>query len=76
MHTFVGKGSRIHYNSDISGDLIIQVNDERLEVPGEDIVRFVFERVISGEISRLESLQDRSDDMSIDEMMEHLKTHL
>lgn len=61
MHTFHGKKTRIHYNSDMSGNIIIQHKDYELElsVLGEDILDFVAEYVRSQKISKLEQMDSK-----------------
>jgi hypothetical protein len=41
MHTFVGKTCRIHYNPDLSGDVIITKGKDSIEVAGEDLREFI-----------------------------------
>lgn len=61
MHTFNGKKTRIHYNSDMSGNIIIQNKDYDLElsVLGEDIIDFVAEYVRSQKIGKLEQMDSK-----------------
>lgn len=61
MHTFNGKKTRIHYNSDMSENIIIQHKDYELElsVLGEDILDFVTEYVRSQKISKLEQMDSK-----------------
>ena len=56
MHTFVGKKTRIHYNSDMSGDCIIMNEEtkESVKVSCEDILDFVADYVRFQKIYKLE----------------------
>ncbi len=62
-HTFEGpsKKTRFHYNSDLSGDVSIHVDDENglraLNVPGEDLLAFVADYVRGRKISALEDAE-------------------
>ena len=53
MHTFKGKNCVIHYNSDMSGDVTI-TKDGKLDVFGEDLLRFVSSYIVSEKIAELE----------------------
>lgn len=56
MHTFEGKGCRIHYNSDMSGGIHIcdkNIN-KRLVVEAQDILDFVADYVKNQKINALE----------------------
>lgn len=61
MHTFNGKKTRVRYNNDMSGNIIIQHKDYELElsVLGEDILDFVAEYVRSQKISKLEQMDSK-----------------
>ena len=61
IHTFNGKKTRIHYNSDMSGNIIIQHKYYELELSilGEDILDFVAEYVRSQKISKLEQMDSK-----------------
>ena len=66
-HTFDGKHTRFHYNSDLSGEVEIVKKDStprrRLHVHGEDLLAFVAEYVRGKAISRIE-------DMSVEELLD------
>lgn len=58
MHTFDGKTCRIHYNSDMSGEVHIcdKITDKELKVEAQDILDFVAEYVRSQRIGTLEQM--------------------
>ena len=58
MHTFNGKKTRIHFNSDMSGDCIVINTDteQKVEIPCEDIISFVAEYVRSERIGKIEQM--------------------
>lgn len=58
MHTFKGESCKIHYNSDMSGDLHIIKNhtNEQIVIEAEDILRFVAEHIRSQIIGEIESI--------------------
>lgn len=59
MHTFHGSKAIICYNSDMSGDCVItDDNGQSVEVPCEDILRFVGEHIKSNMISAIEQMDD------------------
>lgn len=59
MHTFEGKSCRIHFNSDMSGDIHIvkKDSDKEIKVDGQDILDFVANYVRSEKISTLEQME-------------------
>ena len=61
MHTFTGEQTRIHYNSDLSGDCdIINIDTgQSTTVPCEDILEFVAEYVRRQKISKLEQMETK-----------------
>ena len=68
MHTFVGKNrTRIHYNSDMSGECIIcNKNEESVEVSCEDIIDFIAEYIRGQKIRELEQMDSKDVLNSID----------
>lgn len=58
MHTYESNGYLFHYNSDMSGDVIIvnKDNEEELEVNGEAMLNFVANHIKNEKISRLENI--------------------
>lgn len=64
MHTFQSCQVRIHYNSDLSGNVKISTVDHvvgaqvYVEIPGQVLVEFVAEYVRRAKISALESASD------------------
>ena len=65
MHTWNGKDSKIDYNSDLSGNLIITGKDTSswsapditsVQIPAEDILEFVGTQLKNRKISELESM--------------------
>lgn len=61
MHTFDGKSCRIHFNSDMSGEIHIveKDSDKEIEVDGQDILDFVANYVRSERISKLEQMETK-----------------
>lgn len=62
MHTFNGKETIIHYDSDVATGRVIIRNkhyDLELSVSGEDIIDFVSEYVRSQKISKLEQMNSK-----------------
>lgn len=61
MHTFKGKKSIIHYNSDMSGDCVIfnKETEQNIEVSCDDILDFVAKYVKSQKISKLEQMDSK-----------------
>ena len=61
MHTFKGKKTTIHYNSDMSGDCIIfnKETEQEVVVPCEDILEFVADYVRSRKIGKLEQMDSK-----------------
>lgn len=61
MHTFDGKSCRIHFNSDMSGDIHIveKDSDEEIKVEGQDILDFVANYVRRERISKLEQMETK-----------------
>lgn len=61
MHTFDGKSCRIHFNSDMSGDIHIwdKDSDKEIKVDGQDILDFVANHVRNEKISKLEQMGTR-----------------
>ncbi len=58
MHTFEGKSCRIHYNSDMSGEVHIcdKNSDKELVIDAQDILDFVADYVRSQRIGTLEQM--------------------
>lgn len=61
MHTFEGNKTRIHYNSDMSGDCIIfnKEDGQEIRVSCEDILDFVANYVRIQKISKLEQMETK-----------------
>lgn len=61
MHTFERKSCRIHFNSDMSGDIHICDKDSNREIKvvGRDILDFVANYVRSERISKLEQMETK-----------------
>lgn len=61
MHTFEGSSCRIHFNSDMSGDIHIaeKGSDKEIKVDGQDILDFVANYVRSERISKLEQMETK-----------------
>ena len=58
MHTFEGKSCRIHYNSDMSGEVhnCDKNSDKELVIDAQDILDFVADYVRSQRIGTLEQM--------------------
>ena len=58
MHTFEGKGCRIHHNSDMSGEVYIcdKNSDDELKVEAQDILDFVANYIRAERIEKLEQM--------------------
>lgn len=58
MHTFDGSKTRIHFNSDMSGDceIIEKESGNSVKVPCEDILDFVADYVRGQKIGNLEQM--------------------
>lgn len=61
MHTFEGSSCRIHFNSDMSGDIHIcdKDSDREIKVDGQDILDFVANHVRRERISKLEQMETK-----------------
>ena len=61
MHTFEGKSCRIHFNSDMSGEVHIcnKESNEEIQVEGQDILDFVANYVRHEKISVLEQAETK-----------------
>lgn len=61
MHTFEGSSCRIHFNSDMSGDIHIcdKDSDREIKVDGQDILDFVANHVRCERISKLEQMETK-----------------
>ena len=62
MHTREIGSTLFHFNADLSGAVMIVKRDkgksfESLEVPGEDLIRFIAEWVANQKISELEDME-------------------
>lgn len=54
MHSSQYGRTTFHYNSALSGEVIIMRGSERIEIPGEHILSFVADHVAREKISQLE----------------------
>lgn len=61
MHTFEGNSCRIHFNSDMSGDIHIcdKGSNREITVDGQDILDFVANYVRRERISKLEQMETK-----------------
>lgn len=57
MHTANCGKVRFHYSSDLSGNVIIQLVDNELEVPGKALLDFIGGWVAARRISQLEYME-------------------
>jgi hypothetical protein len=53
MHSSKINNTQFHYNSDMSGEVIIMVGDNEIEVSGADLIEFILERLKSDKIEKL-----------------------
>ncbi len=54
MKSFHAQGATIHYNSDLSGDVIIQRGALRVDVPGRMLLDLVAQYIVDERIAQLE----------------------
>ena len=57
MHSSKINETQFHYNSDMSGKVIIMVNDQEIKVEGNDIIEFVLNRLRDEKIGQLEQME-------------------
>lgn len=64
MHTFEGKSCRIHYNSDMSGEVYIcdKNTDKELKIESQDILDFVADVADYIRSERIGTLEQMSTD--------------
>lgn len=72
MHTFNGNSCRIHYNSDMSGEICIsdKVSDKEITVNAQDILDFVANYVRNKRIARLERMETETILMGTDDILD------
>jgi len=59
MHSYDGKSCIFHFNSDLTGDIIIQnkIDESKIRIDAEDVLKFVaFEYILSNKINELEQM--------------------
>jgi hypothetical protein len=56
MHSTKINNTQFHYNSDMSGEVIIMVNDQEFRVEGDDLIEFVLDRLRDKKIGKLEEM--------------------
>ncbi len=59
MHSSKINETQFHYNSDMSGEVIIMVNNQEIRVEGNDLVEFVLDRLRDEKIGQLEQMDER-----------------
>lgn len=59
MHSSKINKTQFHYNSDMSGEVIIIVNDQEIKVEGDDLIEFVLDRLRDEKIGQLEQMDER-----------------
>ena len=57
MHSSKINKTQFHYNSDMSGEVIIMVNDQEVRVEGNDLIEFVLDRLRDEKIGQLEDME-------------------
>ena len=58
MHSSKINKTQFHYNSDMSGEVIIIVNNQEIRVEGNDIIEFVLDRLRDEKIRHLEQMDE------------------
>lgn len=56
MHSSKINNTQFHYNSDMSGEVHIIVNNVELRVEGNDLIEFVLDRLRDEKIRKLEGM--------------------
>ena len=56
MHSSTINKTQFHYNSDMSGKVIIIAGKKEIEVDGKDLIAFVLDRLRDEKISQLEQM--------------------
>ena len=71
MHTFNGNNCRIHYNSDMSGEVYIsdKISDKEITVDTQDILDFVANYVRNKKIAMLEKMETETILMGTDDIL-------
>ena len=59
MHSSKINKTQFHYNSDMSGEVIIMVDDQEIRVEGDDLIEFVLDRLRDEKIGQLEQMDER-----------------
>lgn len=49
--------TQFHYNSDMSSEVIIKVDGKEIRVEGNDLIKFVLDRLRDEKISKLEDME-------------------
>lgn len=57
MHSSKINKTQFHYNSDMSGEVIIMVNSQEIKVEGNDLIEFVLDRLRDEKIYKLEDME-------------------
>ena len=57
MHSSKINKTKFHYNSDMSGEVIIMVNSQEIKVEGNDLIEFVLDRLRDEKIYKLEDME-------------------
>jgi len=59
MHSSKINKTQFHYNSDMSGEVIIVVKDKEIKVEGDDLIEFVLDRLRDEKIGQLERMDEK-----------------
>ena len=72
MHIYNGNRCRIHYNSDMSGEVCInsKTSDKEITVNAQDILDFVANYVKSKRIARIEKMETETILMGTDDILD------
>lgn len=57
MHSSKINETQFHYNSDMSGEIVIMVGDQEIRVKGYDLIEFVLDRLREKKIGQLEQME-------------------
>ena len=72
MHTYNGNSCRIHYNSDMSGEVCInsKTSDKEITVDAQDILDFVANYMRSKRIEKNEKMETETILMGTDDILD------
>ena len=59
MHHSKVNDTQFNYNSDMSGKVIITVDNQEMKVEGKDLIEFVLDRLRDEKIGQLEQMDEK-----------------